>query len=514
MNSLWIASGSRDMIFVLICIVLVCGLVVYQLMPKFLSYSPSLISKNRDSRELTHDGITDVLTQLGHPKFEGVCYGFTLNWALAVAQGKESFFYRQLHHLRIHQFDLPKTLQQIADKKESKQSLSNDETVIETLPQLGKKICIAQDPLQYKEKYKKLVWQPDINSILKAINADSSIAKHIFYKTHSFLNQDEATEYLELLKRTGIREDVAVIISTADHAMGFKLAGNVWRFININDLYQQDKSKPYFEFSSRNLVKELYRACAENLQGSRLTVNTDFISIHPEEKLSRVLQNVFPVFPVRTKTSYPERLAFFSMAATQGDMNSVKKCIHSGWSIFSRQRLSDDSPILTAIYLGRRDVVRAMLSTSRHRVNQKRKNDSSTLLHVACRYGGSGIVEDLLNIRGIKIDPQDSKGRTPLMYACKKSVVTDDRKLFNLLLAKGASLSIKDNDGLTALDHALKNEHTLAIHMIEERLEKEACMQGNSTPSRFKFSETKGTLFQRGVKAIPYHSQQPGFSMK
>lgn len=80
------------MIFVLICIVLVCGLVVYQLMPKFLSYSPSLISKNRDSRELTHDGITDVLTQLGHPKFEGVCYGFTLNWALAVAQGKESFF--------------------------------------------------------------------------------------------------------------------------------------------------------------------------------------------------------------------------------------------------------------------------------------------------------------------------------------------------------------------------------------------------------------------------------------
>lgn len=258
--------------------------------------------------------------------------------------------------------------------------------------------------------------------------------------------------------------------------MGFKLAGNVWRFININDLYQQDKSKPYFEFSSRNLVKELYRACAENLQGSRLTVNTDFISIHPEEKLSRVLQNVFPVFPVRTKTSYPERLAFFSMAATQGDMNSVKKCIHSGWSIFSRQRLSDDSPILTAIYLGRRDVVRAMLSTSRHRVNQKRKNDSSTLLHVACRYGGSGIVEDLLNIRGIKIDPQDSKGRTPLMYACKKSVVTDDRKLFNLLLAKGASLSIKDNDGLTALDHALKNEHTLAIHMIEERLEKEACI--------------------------------------
>lgn len=155
-----------------------------------------------------------------------------------------------------------------------------------------------------------------------------------------------------------------------------------------------------------------------------------------------------------------------------------------------------------------------MLSTSRHRVNQKRKSDSSTLLHIACRYGGSGIVEDLLNIRGIKIDPRDSKGRTPLMYACKKSVVTEDRKLFNLLFAKGASLSIKDNDGLTALDHALKNEHTLAIQMIEERLEKEACAQENSTSRRFKFSETKGTLFQRGVKTISYQSQQPRFGMK
>lgn len=80
------------MIYVLICIMLVCGLVVYQLMPKLLSYSTSLISKKQDTSELTHDGITNVLTQLGHPKFEGVCYGFTLNWALAVAQGKESFF--------------------------------------------------------------------------------------------------------------------------------------------------------------------------------------------------------------------------------------------------------------------------------------------------------------------------------------------------------------------------------------------------------------------------------------
>lgn len=100
------------------------------------------------------------------------------------------------------------------------------------------------------------------------------------------------------------------------------------------------------------------------------------------------------------------------------------------------------------------------------------------------------------------------------MYACKKSVVTNDRKLFNLLFAKGASLTMKDNEGLTALDHAIKNENTLAIQMIEERLEKEACVQEASTSRQFKFSKAKGTLFQRGGKTISYPSQQPNLSLK
>lgn len=502
------------MLFVFICIAIVCGFVLYKFLPQFVSTSVFSIINKPDSKELTHDGITTALIRLGHPEFEGVCYGFTLNWALAVAQGKETLFYRQLHLLRAHQSDLPNTLEQIQEKRERKHLLTKDESIIETLPELGKKICIAQDPAQYKEKYGKLVWQPDINSILKTINSSSSIVRQTFYKTHTFSNQEEATEYFELLKKTGLQDNVAVIISTADHAMGFKLAGDVWRFININNLYQQDKNKPYFELSSKNLVKELYRVCADNLQGNRLTVNTDFISANSQEKLSGVLKNIYPAFPIRDKTSYSERLAFFNMAATQGDMDSVKKCINSGWSIFSRRRLSDDSPILKAIYLGRREIVRAMLSASQHRINQKRKSDSATLLHMACRYGGSGIVEDLLNIKGIAIDPRDNKGRTPLMLACKKSVITNDRKLFNLLFSKGASLKIKDHKGLTALDHAIKNEHTLAIKMIEERLQKEARTKQYSRFRQFRFSNTKGTLFYSESRAICNDLPQPGFSMK
>lgn len=425
---------------------------------------------------LSHNAITTLLTQLGHPEFDGVCYGFTLNWALAVAEGKEkeALFYRQISLLRAHQSDLPAILEQIEQKKQNNEQLSSEEELIETLPDLCRRICIAQDPLVYKETYGKLVWQPDITTILQTIDTDASSIRQIFYKTHTFSSRQEAVDYFNVLRKTGISSDVAVVISTADHAMGFRRIRNSWLFLNINDLYQQQKDKPYFKFTSKELVQELYRVSTAGPLTRRLTVNTDFIALKPNQQLSVVLDNKFPVFPVGLKTTYREKVSFMALAALQGDIPTVKKCIRSGWSIFSRHQISDDSPILTAIYLGRREVVRAMISPIQHRINQRRKKDGMTLLHMACKYGGSGIVEDLLNIKGIDIDLKDKEGMTPLMYACESIDIAVEEKLFRLLLDKGASLTIKDKQGLTARDHADKNNHSLAIRMIEEKVQSDA----------------------------------------
>lgn len=441
---------------------------------KFLGYSGLLLKTVVDPNSLSHDAITTLLTKLGHPEFEGVCYGFTLNWALAVAEGNEDIFYQQVHLLRAHQADLPQTLQQITAKTGDRGLLRDNEACTQNLPDLCQKICIAQDPISYKEHYGKLVWQPDVSAILQRIAQQSSGVKQVFYKTHTFASRQEATDYFNVLARSGLNDNVAVVISTSDHAMGFKRAGNLWRFININDLYEQNKDKPYFEFDSQGLVKELYRVCTETPLSRRLTVNTDFIALEQSPELARILDNKYPVFPISPRTTHQEKLSFFAMAALQGDMTTVKKCIRAGWSVLAGHQMSDDSPMLTAIFLGRREVVKAMLSSIPQRINFHRKRDKATLLHFACRYGGSGIVDDLLHMKGIVIDPLDIKGKTPLMYACKSTTVTEDPRLFELLLTKKASLTIKDTKGRTVLDHATKNNHQLAIQLITAKIQRDA----------------------------------------
>lgn len=485
------------MYVVLLFIVLFGFLVIYQVLAKTLGLPALRLFDDYDPNALTHDSILGTLKQIGHPEFDGVCYGFTLNWGLAVAEGKESFFYRQLQQLRAHKKDLPAALERIEHKKQENEPLTVNEEVLLTLPKLCKRICIAQSPLDYKEKYGELVWQSDITPILKKIAPKDSTVSQVFYKTHTFSSRQQAIAYFNLLEKVGIDDDVAVVISTADHAMGFKHSGNLWRFININDLYEQDAERPYFEFNSAQLVQELYRVCTDGPLVKRLTVNTDFIALKPQQQLVKVLENQFPVFPLSNKTPYSDKVSFFAMAALQGDMPTVKKCLRAGWSIFSHRKMSDESPLLTAVYLGRREVVKAMVSAVPHRINHRRQKDWFTLLHIACRYGGSGIVEDLLKIKGIHIDPRDIKGRTPLMLACEATAVTTDPQLFTLLLGKGASLSIKDNDGLTALDHARENKNEIALQIMEARLKGQKSKQVSTYSS-----SSKAGFFRKGLQRV------------
>ncbi|MCL9683275.1 Dot/Icm T4SS effector AnkG/AnkZ/LegA7 [Legionella maioricensis] len=461
-------------------------------------------TKAPDPNSLTHDAITTVLKDLEHPDFDGVCYGFTLNWALATATHKEKLFYRQIHLLRVHQTNVPAAIARVMNKKRHNKLLTADEKVIETLPALCKRICIAQDPLEYKMKYGKLVWQADIPAILNKISSKSARPRHIFYKTHTFASKQEAESYFNLLQTIGINSKVAVMISSSDHAMGFRRSGHLWRFININDLYQQQVNHPYFMFTSEQLVNELYRVSTTGPLVRRLTVNTDFIALRSYNQLFQSLHNVFPAFPLNSRTTYPEKISFFVMAALQGDILTVKKCLNSGWPIFFNCQMGDNSPLLTAIYQGRREVVKTMLASTHFRINQRHKKNGATLLHLACKYGGAGMVEDLLEMKRIDINAQDNKGRTPLMIACQSTIITNEAALFGLLLNKGASLVIKDKEGLTALDHAIRNKHTFAIKMIKIKLQTQRS-QSLTPPARTpsKATSFKATFFNKVGRKLP-----------
>ena len=450
-------------IIVLILIMVAFGVfLVYPLLHDHIGPAENRFIKQKPKESLSHSKIITAMAKLGHEHFEGVCYGFIMNWAVEVALQNEDSFYLKLQLLRHYQDALCKLLKSLSHKRR----LNDDERILNSLPELFRKIAVAQNPTNHQSLFGKLVWQPDVADILKAISPAESRIRHVFYKTHSYSTREEATNYFNLLKKIDLDSKVAVMISSGNHSMGLRRVGDLWQFININNLFAQDNSKPYFEFNTRQLVNELYRVCTHSPLSRRLTVSIDFIAVENHPRLAKYLSNVFPIFPIEPKISSKEKFSLFALAALQGDLLTVFGCLKSGLSIFSHHEMEANSPILIAICQGRREIVNSMIAAAPHRINYRRKKDLTTLLHLACSFSSSEIISDLLRIKGIKVDMQDSSGRTPLMMACTSKFLKDDPEPFKLLLERGASLMVKDNSGLSAIDYAREYEHDLALELF------------------------------------------------
>lgn len=416
---------------------------------------------------LSHQHILDLLKRLDHPHFEGVCFGFSLNWAQAVALDQQDIFYQQIDFIRRNYHQLPSLIKDVRYKVEQNIPLTKEAAFIHSVDILLKNICITQSPDSYRDTYGKRLWQSDMNNLLLKISP--SKVHQVFFKTHTFATRHQAADYFNYLIEANISPKIAVMISTADHAMGFVRHEKKWRFVNINTLYQQSLDYPYSQLSSEQMIDELFKEREDYSPfNRRLTVNTDFIGLnsHGYHHLFNELEHSFPRVP---QTTDGKQYSYFSMAALQGDMNTVRSCIKAGLSIFRSDPISHNAPIVVAIQQGRQDVVRVMLGTCKHRVNYANRQNLSTLLHIACRNNNSGIVKDLLDIPSIQIDPKDNMGMTPLMHACKLSG-DDQLEIIGMLLARKASLTAVDKENRTALDHAKQHDKTDVIELLEDHL--------------------------------------------
>ncbi|CAM2824417.1 ankyrin repeat domain-containing protein [Legionella worsleiensis] len=427
-------------------------------------------SKSHHSKSLSHNDLAALLLKLLRRDYAGVCYGFTLNWALAVAEGNEALFYRKLHLLGLHHFDLPQVLDRIAHKKRIGDSISEEELLISSLPELCLKISKAQDPESYIIDYGKRVKQPDVDAIINRIRGKHSTVKRVFYKTCAFNGRQEMMDYITRLVHCGLSENTAVLINTIGHSMGFKRLGRRWQFMDINQLYEQDTQNPYFELDTCQLVDEFFQASSQYLTGNRVAFSLDFIGSDSSSGLTVQLStSVPPLFPFRHKWSFEQRVYFLGLAVFQGDMYAVHQCLRLKWPVLAKKYLTSNCPIAIALQLNRYNIFKMMLPLIAHRINTVIACNKVTLLHLACEYSGFAIMEDLLRIKGIAINSVDSKGRTPLMYACRASNTTYYHAVFRLLLAHGASVTLRDRKGLNALDHAYKNNHHLAIKLLEKK---------------------------------------------
>ena len=128
---------------------------------------------------------------------------------------------------------------------------------------------------------------------------------------------------------------------------------------------------------------------------------------------------------------------------------------------------SHEYDILTSIMcLGFFNATKFLLEQKNFDIFYK-NHEGSNLLHIVAEFGRyedvPKIAEYLIK-KGINVNEKNKLGETPLIKTTKNRVLFDKEKhiaiiynLIKILLQYGADVNIKDNNGYTALDYAIKN---------------------------------------------------------
>lgn len=85
-----------------------------------------------------------------------------------------------------------------------------------------------------------------------------------------------------------------------------------------------------------------------------------------------------------------------------------------------------------------------------------------TMLSIAAGYNELPSLRNFMKFPGFDLDVTDCEGRTALHFACERGAVT----AVELLLARGADKTIKDEDGKTADDYATENYHYVVARIV------------------------------------------------
>lgn len=154
------------------------------------------------------------------------------------------------------------------------------------------------------------------------------------------------------------------------------------------------------------------------------------------------------------------------MAATYlNQVQMAKLLIDAGANVNAQDNLQN-SPFLYAGAAGQLEILKLCLKSGADYKVFNRYN--GTALIPACEKGHLAVVEELLKDKSYPIDHVNRLGWTALLEA----VILSDGgpkhvKIVRLLVDAGANLSIKDKNGVTALDHARKKNFKEIITILE-----------------------------------------------
>ena len=130
------------------------------------------------------------------------------------------------------------------------------------------------------------------------------------------------------------------------------------------------------------------------------------------------------------------------------DINSLQ----NGWPL-----------LMDAVYNGREELVRYLLSDPNIVVNLRNSAWGKTALHESCCTNNIHILKLLLDHKNINVNTQDNDGWTGLHDVCWCNHI---KIVKNLLLDARVNVMIRDEDGNTARDCAIRETHLEIANML------------------------------------------------
>lgn len=425
-----------------------------------------LASRN-NKNSLEHDDLVELIEELGYDADDGICFGFTVTWALAAAMERESIYYQRLDLIRGGKDNLVKKVISVSEKIKKQQTISIAEYSLTEIRPFVESICLAQSPEDYEDFYAKPMNQSKFANILRMIR--NTTAEHIFIKTVAFSSRKDVNSYLFQLGRAQkVKDNIVMILCCDDHAVGLKKYRDSWLFIDINALYNQSLDYPYLLLTDKGLCHQLYLSFGES---NCLIFSTHFITKNFSRELKdnlRQFDNLYPVSCQQVRYLNNRKMDFLNVCIRNGDVNCAQKIINLNikYNLLSQEQIRN--AIEHAIAIHQNTILALLVKTPGFNINMPCSTTGQTPLAFACAEGQFETVKLLLSCPRVSINARDKKGNTPLMMACKSRSTHRNTELFILLLKAGASLKQINFKGMDALTIAMMYGNKSAIVIIKK----------------------------------------------
>ncbi|XP_048246865.1 palmitoyltransferase AKR1-like [Haliotis rufescens] len=139
-----------------------------------------------------------------------------------------------------------------------------------------------------------------------------------------------------------------------------------------------------------------------------------------------------------------------SSACHKGDLSLVKQMLSESPEDINKRGQCGRTSVMAAVYRGHTHIVKLLVSRGGDLSLVDDNGDN--ILHLACGGGHESTVRYLLSQDVPDINSRGQKGKTPVMTAAYIGY----KEMFDLLVLKGADVSLVDNDGNNILHHACK----------------------------------------------------------